>query len=85
MDLRKKMNLKKVRYIIYGLGAATFALIMVGALLTNIPVIVLGCLSAIACIVFNLAKWRCPHCGEHLGRSEGKYCPHCGHLLEDLL
>lgn len=85
MDFRKKMNLRKVRYIICGLGAATFALIMVGAALKSSLVIVLGCLLAIACIVFNLVKWRCPHCDGHLGRSEGKYCPHCGHLLEDLL
>ncbi len=79
------MDLKKVLYIMYGLNAATVALILVGALLKSILVIGLGWLSAIASIVFNLAKWRCPHCGEHLGRSGGKYCPHCGHMLEDLL
>ncbi len=79
------MDLKKVRYIILGLAVACFALILVYTLLESILVLILALLLAIASIVFNLAKWRCPHCGEHLGRSGGKYCPHCGNMLDDLL
>ena len=28
--------------------------------------------------------WRCPHCGQYLGRNyeAGKYCPHCGGKIE---
>ena len=28
-----------------------------------------------------LALWRCPFCGERLGRSDGETCPHCGKSL----
>ena len=80
--MKKKLNLKQVLYIVYGLGAAGLALFAAGALLKSIPVFVLGFLIMIAGMVFNLAKWRCPHCGEHLGRDTPKYCPHCGHQVD---
>ena len=28
-----------------------------------------------------LLCWRCPFCGERLGRSDGETCPHCGKSL----
>lgn len=40
-------------------------------------------LAAYAAAAWKL--WRCPHCGERLGRVDAKplYCPRCGHRLED--
>ena len=80
----KRMNLKKVLHNIYGFAAAFIVLILLAAVLKSILVMALGLLCAIAGIAVNLAFWRCPYCGEHLGRDGGKYCSHCGHHLVDL-
>lgn len=78
------MNLKKVLYISYGLVGACLALMLSGAVLKSILVMVLSLLLAIGYLIFNRAKWRCTHCGKHLGRDRGKFCPHRGHHLVDL-
>ena len=78
------MNLKKVKHLIYALGAAC---VLMGALLciTNSLVFLwLALAFVVAGIAVNLALWRCPHCGEHLGRDVSRYCTHCGHKLDDL-
>ena len=31
----------------------------------------------------NRILFRCPHCGEHLGRDRGGFCPHCGKKLRE--
>ena len=80
----KWMAPKKVLYIVYGLAAAFIALILLSAVLKSILVMAFGLLCAIAGIAVNLAFWRCPYCGGHLGRDVGKYCSHCGHHLVDL-
>ena len=36
-------------------------------------------------IAFNFSRWRCPHCGEYLGRDLGEgiqLCPHCLERLD---
>ena len=80
----KPMNLKKAVYIMYGLAVAFFVLVLLGAAMKSILIIVLGFLCAIAGIAMSLVFWRCPYCGEHLGRDGGKCCSHCGCHLEDL-
>lgn len=32
----------------------------------------------LASCVVDIAFWRCPHCGSHLGHWWNAYCPHCG-------
>lgn len=48
------------------------------SLLCFIPIVLL----AAAIIVVNTRYWRCPHCGEHLGRDVKRFCTHCGEELE---
>ena len=78
------MKLKQVKYLIYALAAA--CVLMVALLgITKSPVFLWLMLAfAAAGVAVSLIWWRCPYCGEHLGRDAGRYCTHCGHHLVDL-
>lgn len=39
-----------------------------------------GLLMVIAAIVIHLLFYRCPYCGEHLGRNSGSCCPNAAAL-----
>ncbi len=76
------MKLKQVKYLIYALGGA--CILMVALLgLTNSQVFLwLTLVLAVAAVAVSLVWWRCPYCGEHLGRDVGEYCSHCGRRLD---
>ena len=81
------MNLNQVKYLLYALLAAVILAAFLPALLGlpwagSIPLFLIP-LAAYAAAAWKL--WRCPHCGEYLGRVDAKplYCPRCGHRLED--
>lgn len=81
------MNLNQVKYLLYALLAAVILAAFLPALLGlpwagSIPLFLIP-LAASAAAAWKL--WRCPHCGERLGRVDAKplYCPRCGHRLED--
>ena len=78
------MKLKQVKYLIYALmGGCILMAALFG--ITNSIVFLWPTLAfAVALIGVNLAWWRCPHCGRHLGRDDSKYCPGCGRRLDDL-
>ena len=74
------MKLKHVRWICYAL----FALILLFCCLMYAhPAFGIGGIAAIiALVAVNLSLYRCPHCGDHLGREIGAYCQHCGEKLD---
>lgn len=79
------MNLKKVQYLIYTLAAACVLMIILLGITKSVVFLWLMLVFAVAGIAVSLALWRCPYCGEHLGRDVSQYCTHCGHMLDDLL
>lgn len=79
------MNLKKVKYLIYALGAACMLMVVLLYITKSLVSLWLMLAFVVAGIAVNLALWRCPHCGGHLGRDVSHYCTHCGHRLDDLL
>jgi len=38
---------------------------------------------ALAGLVFRLANWKCPACGERLPTRGGRVCPGCGAAIDD--
>ncbi len=34
-------------------------------------------------VIFQIMFHRCPHCGQYLGRNDGKFCQHCGKPLDE--
>lgn len=79
------MNLKKVKYLIYTLGAACMLMIILLGVTESMVFLWLALAFVVAGIAVNLALWRCPHCGGHLGRDVSQYCTHCGKKLDDLV
>lgn len=79
-----KMNLKQVKYLIYGLGAACVPMFLLLYATRSLVFLWLALAFLVAGIAVSLALWRCPYCGEHLGRDVSHYCTHCGKKLDDL-
>ncbi|WP_300415993.1 hypothetical protein [uncultured Oscillibacter sp.] len=42
----------------------------------------LGLAVALGSVVLWKRWWRCPNCGQFLGRTKGRYCPHCGKEID---
>ena len=42
------------------------------------PFLSIGAVITVSCLIPDFLFNKCPHCGKHLGRSEGDYCPFCG-------
>lgn len=39
-------------------------------------------LAVIAGVLLHVLWMRCPHCGRHLDRNNGRYCQHCGKEID---
>lgn len=74
------MNPQKAKHLVFVLGAAGFACILL--VVVHPLFLAAGLLMAAAALALNLVFYRCPHCGGHLGRTSGAYCPHCGHFIQ---
>ena len=79
-----KMNLKKTRKVILSLFVAIFVTGMAAGILESMVFAVITLGLCVALVAVSLTFWRCPHCGEYLGRNVGQYCTHCGKKLDDL-
>ena len=77
------MKISKVRHIILILGTLVFLSLIIVGLFQMLAFLWVSVILCVALLVFNLMFWRCPHCGEHLGRDVPTFCPHCGAKLED--
>ena len=78
------MNLRKVKQIMWGIFGAMALSLLIAALTDSVIFVVLGTILLLVFIGFNFSMWRCPYCGEYLGRDTKNYCPNCCHELEDL-
>ena len=85
------MKLKQVRQVLRALLGAMAACLLLGAVLAGPAPMVglyfaaLGTVLFFVFIAFNFSRWRCPHCGEYLGRDLGEgiqLCPHCLERLD---
>lgn len=80
------MTPHKARKICYILLAVTVLLMMMGLARkwNDVIALLVGLGGISAFYVILLAFWRCPHCGESLGRlSDLKYCPYCGKPIDE--
>lgn len=78
------MTLKQVRHLIYALFAACMLMVVLLAFTKSMVFLWLTLAFAVAGVAVNLKLWRCPHCGQHLGRGVPTYCPRCGEYLDGL-
>lgn len=46
------------------------------------PCVIIGAAVMLSCLIPHIFFYRCPHCGEHLDRSNGDYCPCCGKRID---
>ena len=78
------MKLRKVKTITYILiGVACVLLFAMGITRVTAFGYIAGA-TIIVTAVFERLFWKCPHCGNFLGRldDKGKYCRHCGKEIE---
>ena len=75
----KPSKVREIECIGYVLG---FIMTIIGAMENINFLYTIGIVIFVGAFLFRLACYRCPHCGEHLGRSKGEYCPHCGEKME---
>ncbi len=74
------MHFKKAQKLRDALMIAGFV-IMLGAYIYE-PLIICGAVIMCSCLIPHFLFYRCPHCGNLLGRNEGKHCQHCGKSLD---
>ena len=72
------MNLKTIKVLLFTLLALTLASFLIGCGVSKPVYFLFTALFAIGYAAVWLLCWRCPFCGERLGRSDGETCPHCG-------
>ena len=84
------MKLKQVRQVMRALLGAAALCLLLGAVLAG-PAPLTGLFLAAAGVVlffvfmaYNFSHWRCPHCGEYLGRDLGEGIPFCSNCHERL-
>lgn len=75
------MNLKTIKVLLFTLLALTLASFLIGCGVSKPVYFLFTALFAIAYAAVWLLCWRCPFCGERLGRTDGEICPHCGKSL----
>lgn len=75
------MTVKQARKIRDGLMIAGFVIMLLAYVYD--PLIFVGAIVMISSLIPHFLYNRCPHCGEQLGRNEGKYCQHCGKPIDD--
>ena len=83
------MNLKWTRILFLILHVAGLLMVILtffGPWTDRAPLfILLALLMTLIKAMVDYKKWRCNHCGNHLGKKILKIpdrCPHCGHLLD---
>lgn len=70
------MKIKAARKLRDGIFILGFLTMLAAGLYE--PLLYIGAVVMISGIIPDYLYNKCPHCGKHLGRSEGDYCQHCG-------
>ena len=73
----KAKDAQKLRNMILAIGF----ILMVGAYIFK-PLLIIGAIVAVSCMIPDYLYNKCPHCGKRLGRNEGRFCQHCGGKTE---
>ena len=85
------MKLRQARKVMLALFAAMALSLLLGAILSgtgavwaSLFFVVLGTVLFFVFIAYTFSHWRCPHCGEYLGRvGKGiQLCPYCHERLD---
>ncbi len=76
------MDLKQTKKIMLILAVAAVLCLVLAYITLNLLLLGLTWVPTIGVLVVNHRYWRCPCCGEHLGRDVKRYCTHCGKELE---
>lgn len=71
-----KMDLKKTKKILSVLIVTAFILLVLGVTYWK-PLLYICVALAVIYTAVYMKFWRCPHCGELLGRYGGTTCHHC--------
>ena len=82
------LKLQNFKRLIGWLGGTALVLLVLAKCVSNgtaaliLAVLALALVTALT--LLHLRYWRCPHCGQYLGRTGcAEYCPHCGKRLDD--
>lgn len=75
------MTIKQARKIRDCLMIAGFVIMLLAYVYE--PLIWIGAIVMVSCLIPHFRYNKCPHCGKQLGRNEGEYCQHCGKQLDD--
>ena len=76
------MSLKQKQGVMILVMAVSLVMVIAGASADTIWAEAIGLIGLLAGFALNLAWYRCPHCGEHLGKYPGEYCKHCGKKID---
>lgn len=76
MEVVREMSIKNARKLRNTLLLSGLLIMLLGYLYE--PLLVVGAVLALSCLVPDFMFNKCPHCGEHLGRNEDAFCQHCG-------
>ena len=80
-----KLSLRQKRRTIVGLlvlAFIAFGLVILGMTVEHSWLESMAIGITVVSIALNFVWWRCPNCGEWLGRNGGKYCSHCGEKID---
>jgi len=78
------VKLQKAKRVMWGLFGAMGVSMILAGLLGSMPLALLSAILLLAFIRYSFSHWRCPHCGEYLGRvGKGiQLCPYCHERLD---
>ena len=80
----KRLPLKKVSAISWGMAVLGLALILLAALLKMTWLVAVAFIILVGTNLFLFAYNRCPRCRKFLGHSgNADRCPYCGHRLSE--
>ena len=80
----KKITPRKTLYIFCALLALAAACALIGRICNIGAFVIAGLLFLLVAVVFDIAFYRCPHCGKPLGHNSVMgFCPCCGKKIEE--
>ena len=74
------MTVKQARKLRNTLLIVGIVIMLLGIFLR--PFRIIGVVVTLSCLIPHILFNRCPHCGEHLDRSNGDFCPYCGKRID---
>lgn len=74
------MSRKKARELRDTLLVGGFIIMLLGFIYD--PLLIIGVIVTVSCLIPDFLFNKCPHCGKHLGRNEAKFCQFCGKPID---